>query len=157
MSRFPVAFLAHFRGKHIRLVIAAFVVASLASCASKVESIAGETKASTMADAPILGRWSSELDGAQLVIEPTGIFSVDVPARGDKPARSAVGRWTIEETSEDNKAVVFANLAGSKSCAEIPGTYRFELVRDTLRFELVRDECMGRQEHMAWPWTRKGG
>jgi len=156
MLRISTAFLQLFRHNTFCMIAAAVLVTGLAGCASTVESVDGETKTSAMTEAPFLGSWTSELDGARLVVEPTGIFSVDVPAKGDKPARSAVGRWMMEETPEDRKAVVFANLAGSGSCAEIPGTYRFELVRDTLRFELVRDECPGRQEHMAWPWTRKG-
>jgi len=156
MLRIPAAFLTPLRRHSASILIVAAMGAVLVGCASTVESVEGETKTSAMTEAPFLGSWTSELDGARLVVEPTGIFSVDVPAKGDKPARSAVGRWMMEETPEDRKAVVFANLAGSGSCAEIPGTYRFELKRDTLRFELVRDECPGRQEHMAWPWTRKG-
>ncbi len=157
MLRLPAAFFAPLRRNTACMTLAASLITGLAGCASTVESVDGETKTSAMTEAPFLGSWTSELDGARLVIEPTGIFSVDVPAKGDKPARSAVGRWTTEETSGDSRTVVFANLGGSGSCAEIPGTYRFELVRDTLRFELVRDECPGRQEHMAWPWRRKGG
>ncbi|MDI9402531.1 MAG: hypothetical protein QM516_01545 [Limnohabitans sp.] len=121
----------------------------LAACASTVDTAEGETKSETLADAPFVGTWTSELDGATAIIEPTGIFSIDVPARGEKPARSAVGRWTF-----NGEIVVFTNLSNTASCADVPGSYKAEVVRDVARFELVRDECAPRQEHMAWPWKR---
>jgi hypothetical protein len=130
----------------------AFACTFVGACASTVETEQGETKSATLADAPFVGAWTSELDGAMLVVEPTGIFSVDVPARGDRPARGAVGRWTY-----DGSTAVFTNLSNTSSCADIPGAYKAEVVRDTVRFELIRDECTGRQEHMAWPWTRRKG
>jgi hypothetical protein len=49
---------------------------------------------------------------------------------------------------------VFTNLSNTATCADVPGSYKPEVVRDVLRFELVRDECAPRQEHMAWPWKR---
>ncbi|MFM1821882.1 MAG: hypothetical protein RI967_148, partial [Planctomycetota bacterium] len=45
--------------------------------------------------AQLAGRWESELDGAVLLLEPTGIFSVDRPARGATPAGTVVGRWSL--------------------------------------------------------------
>jgi hypothetical protein len=122
----------------------------LTGCSSSIDTADGATKSDTLADAPFVGAWKSELDGATAIIEPTGIFSVDVPARGDKPARSAVGRWTY-----NGEVVTFTNLSNTATCADVPGAYKAEVVRDVVRFELVRDECATRQEHMAWPWTRR--
>lgn len=122
----------------------------MSACASTVDTAEGETKSETLADAPFVGTWMSELDGATAMIEPTGIFSIDVPARGEKPARSAVGRWTF-----NGEVVVFTNLSNTANCADVPGSYKAEVVRDVVRFELVRDECAQRQEHMAWPWKRR--
>ena len=139
-------------GSHASLVVSlacTFSLAWMSACASTVDTAEGETKSATLADAPFVGTWTSELDGATAIIEPTGIFSIDVPARGEKPARSAVGRWTY-----NGEMAVFTNLSNTATCADVPGSYKPEVVRDVLRFELVRDECAPRQEHMAWPWKR---
>ena len=69
MLRFPAAFLAPPRRNTLCMIAAAVLVTGLAGCASTVESVDGETKTSAMTEAPFLGRWTSELDGARLVIE----------------------------------------------------------------------------------------
>jgi hypothetical protein len=120
-----------------------------AGCASTPR--AGEVDVAALEVSPILGAWTSELDGAVLALEPTGLFSIDVPARGTAPARAVVGRWRV---SEEGATATFTNLAGSASCAEIPGSYTFEVVRDTVRFTKAKDDCAAREEHMAWPWKK---
>ena len=136
-------------GAFLALGALAACVALPAGCASAPR--AGEVDAAVLEASPLLGSWTSELDGATLALEPTGLFSIDVPARGTAPARAVVGRWTA---SEDGAAATFTNLAGSAACAEIPGSYTFEVVRDTVRFTKAKDDCAAREEHMAWPWKR---
>ena len=130
-------------------LIACAALALPAGCASTPR--AGEVDVAALEASPILGAWTSELDGAVLALEPTGLFSIDVPARGTAPARAVVGRWTV---SEEGATATFTNLAGSASCPEIPGSYTFEVVRDTVRFTKVKDDCAAREEHMAWPWKK---
>jgi hypothetical protein len=140
------------RAAHFSFVWSLACASSLAwmsACASTVDTAEGETKSATLADAPFVGTWTSELDGATMIIEPTGIFSIDVPARSEKPAGTSVGRWTY-----NGEIVIFTNLSNTATCADVPGSYKPEVVRDVLRFELVRDECAPRQQHMGWPWKR---
>lgn len=137
----------------VSLIVAASAaclsLASLLACSSAPR--AGEVDVAVLEASPILGAWTSELDGAVLALEPTGLFSIDVPARGTAPARAVVGRWTV---SEEGATATFTNLAGSASCPEIPGSYTFEIVRDTVRFTKTKDDCAAREEHMAWPWKK---
>lgn len=129
---------------------AAFVsLASLPACSSAPRAGAIDTKA--LENAPFVGAWTSDLDAATLTVEPTGLFSIDVPARGETPARSVVGRWNLDDSGG---IVTFTNLGATAMCAEVPGSYAFEIVRDTVRFTLVSDDCPPREEHMAWPWRR---
>ena len=44
--------------------------------------------------------------------------------------------------------------ARGSACAEVPGSYAFEVVRDTVRFTKVKDNCPSREEHMAWGWKK---
>jgi hypothetical protein len=111
----------------------------------------GEVDAAALEKAPFLGTWTSDLDAATLSIEPTGLFSIDVPARGESPARSAVGRWNLDASGG---IATFTNLGGAAACAEVPGSYAFEVVRDTVRFTKVKDNCPAREEHMAWGWKK---
>ncbi|MBI1302627.1 MAG: hypothetical protein GC172_02405 [Phycisphaera sp.] len=138
------------------LALGALVASAVlpAGCASAPR--AGEVDAAVLEASPLLGSWTSELDGATLALEPTGLFSIDVPARGTAPARAVVGRWMVSEdgAAGERATATFTNLAGSAACAEIPGSYTFEVVRDTVRFTKVKDDCAAREEHMAWPWKR---
>jgi hypothetical protein len=134
---------------------------ALAACAALPAACtsaprAGEVDAAVLEASPLLGSWTSELDGATLALEPTGLFSIDVPARGTAPARAVVGRWTVSEdgAAGERATATFTNLAGSAACAEIPGSYTFEVVRDTVRFTKVKDDCAAREEHMAWGWKK---
>jgi hypothetical protein len=139
--------------RSIRLIVAAsaaFVsLAPLSACSSAPRADAVDTKA--LEDAPFVGAWTSDLDGATLMVEPTGLFSIDIPARSGAPARSVVGRWTLDA---EGSAATFTNLGGAAMCAEIPGVYAFEVVRDTVRFTKVKDNCPAREEHMAWGWKK---
>ena len=132
---------------------AAFVslasLAALTACSSAPRAGAVDTKA--LENAPFLGAWTSDLDAATLTIEPTGLFSIDVPARGEAPARSVVGRWNLDDSGG---IVTFTNLGATAMCAEVPGSYAFEVVRDTVRFTKVKDNCPAREEHMAWGWKK---
>jgi hypothetical protein len=132
---------------------AAFVslasLVSLTACSSAPR--AGEVDTGALEKAPFLGTWTSDLDAATLSIEPTGLFSIDVPARGETPARSVVGRWNLDDSGG---IATFTNLGGPAACAEIPGSYAFEIVRDTVRFTKVKDNCPAREEHMAWAWKK---
>jgi len=134
---------------------AAFVslasLVSLAACSSAPRAGAVDTKA--LESAPFLGAWTSDLDAATLTIEPTGLFSIDVPARGETPARSVVGRWNLDDSGG---IATFTNLGAAAMCAEVPGSYAFEIVRDTVRFTKVKDNCPAREEHMAWAWKKAG-
>jgi hypothetical protein len=122
----------------------------LAGCASTVTDTAtGPVDEKRLEGAPFLGQWKSELDGAILTLEPTGVFSVEKPAAGAQAARSVVGTWTFDGTDAS-----FTNLRESPLCADVTGVYRVELVRTTLRFAKRSDECPTREEHMAWPWVR---
>ena len=123
---------------------------TLAGCASPEDTRGGVIDSQDLEKAPFVGTWTSDLDGAMLEIEPTGVFAIDVPAKGAEPARGAVGRWNW-----NGAEVVFTNLRGAGPCADLPGVYGAEVVRDTVRFTLVRDECAPREEHMAWPWRRR--
>jgi hypothetical protein len=135
----------------ISLPVATLVTALLAACSStQTDTATGPVNEKALESAPFLGVWRSELDGAMLTLEPTGMFSVEIPAKGNAPARGAVGTWTFDGTD-----AVFTNLHASASCPDEPGAYRVELMRDTLRFTKVRDTCAPREEHMAWPWTRR--
>lgn len=118
-------------------------------CASRQDAADGLVEPVELEEAPFLGRWTSELDGATLAIESTGVFSIDVPSRTAEAARGAVGRWNW-----NGSEVSFTNLRDSNPCADVPGVYRAEVVRDTVRFTIVRDACAPREEHMAWPWRR---
>lgn len=148
-------------------VLACTALVLLASCASTNDAPAVDL------DAPIAvqlaGQWESELDGAILILEPTGIFSVERPARGATPAATVVGRWTLEEGSADGREadaaatdddatesgiIVFENLRGSAACSGVRGVYAAEVVRDTVRFTKRADDCPSREEHMAWPWRK---
>lgn len=111
--------------------------------------------------AQLAGRWESELDGAVLLLEPTGIFSVDRPARGATPAGTVVGRWSLVDGDDGDAngdgepdTLVFENLRGSSACEDVRGTYAAEVVRDTVRFTKRADDCPSREEHMAWPWRK---
>jgi hypothetical protein len=111
--------------------------------------------------AQLAGRWESELDGAVLLLEPTGIFSVDRPARGATPAGTVVGRWSLVDGDDGDAngdgepdTLVFENLRGSSACEGVRGTYAAEVVRDTVRFTKRADDCPSREEHMAWPWKK---
>ncbi|MCX5652627.1 MAG: hypothetical protein NTU45_14760 [Planctomycetota bacterium] len=129
---------------------AAFVsLASLPACSSAPRAGAVDTKA--LENAPFAGAWTSDLDAATLTIEPTGLFSIDVPARGETPARSVVGRWNLDDSGG---IVTFTNLGATAMCAEVPGSYAFEIVRDAVRFTKVKDNCPAREEHMAWGWKK---
>jgi hypothetical protein len=129
---------------------AAFVsLASLPACSSAPRAGAIDTKA--LENAPFVGAWTSDLDAATLTVEPTGLFSIDVPARGETPARSVVGRWNLDDSGG---IVTFTNLGATAMCAEVPGSYAFEIVRDTVRFTKVKDNCPAREEHMAWGWKK---
>ena len=136
-----------------RVIVAAAAaclsLASLPACSSATR--AGAVDVQALENAPFLGTWTSELDGAVLALEPTGLFSIDVPARGTAPARAVVGRWTLDA---EGSAATFTNLGGAAMCAEIPGVYAFEVVRDTVRFTKVKDNCPAREEHMAWGWRK---
>jgi hypothetical protein len=125
------------------------LLAPLSACSSAPRTDAVDTKA--LEDAPFVGAWMSDLDGATLTIEPTGLFSIDVPARGETPARSVVGRWNLDDSGG---IATFTNLGGAAACAEVPGSYAFEVVRDTVRFTKVKDNCPAREEHMAWGWKK---
>ena len=139
--------------RSIRVVVAASAAflssALLPACSSTPRP--GEVDTAALEKAPFLGTWTSDLDAATLSIEPTGLFSIDVPARGESPARSAVGRWNLDESGG---IATFTNLGGAAACAEVPGSYAFEVVRDTVRFTKVKDNCPAREEHMAWGWKK---
>jgi hypothetical protein len=124
-------------------------LASLPACSSTPR--AGAVDAKALENAPFLGTWTSDLDGATLTIESTGIFSIDAPARAGAAARTAVGRWSFDEEA---KAVTFTNLSASTACGDMPGTYVADVVRDTVRFTKVKDNCAAREEHMAWGWKK---
>lgn len=141
----------HAMPRTILLSIAALASIASAACSStETDTATGPVNEKALESAPFLGVWRSELDGAVLTLEPTGMFSVDIPAKGAAAARGAVGTWTFDGTD-----AVFTNLHASSTCPDEPGAYRVELVRDTLRFTKVRDTCAPREEHMAWPWTRR--
>ena len=146
----------------------------LAGCASTNDAPVVDLDAQIAVQ--LAGRWESELDGAILTFEPTGIFSVERPARGATPAATVVGRWTLEEGSPDGReadaadaadaadddatesgTIVFENLRGSAACSGVRGTYAAEVVRDTVRFTKRADDCPSREEHMAWPWRKPKG
>ena len=139
--------------RSIRLIVAASAalvsLASLPACSSAPRAGAIDTKA--LENAPFVGAWTSDLDAATLTVEPTGLFSIDVPARGETPARSVVGRWNLDDSGG---IVTFTNLGATAMCAEVPGSYAFEIVRDTVRFTKVKDNCPAREEHMAWGWKQ---
>lgn len=139
--------------RSIRLIVAASAaflsLASLSACSSAPRAGAVDTKA--LEDAPFVGAWTSDLDAAALTIEPTGLFSIDVPARGETPARSVVGRWNLDDSGG---IATFTNLGSATACAEVPGSYAFEVVRDTVRFTKVKDNCPSREEHMSWGWKK---
>lgn len=131
-------------------LVAALCVTGLpVGCAST--AVDGPVSADELGKDSFLGAWTSDLDGAALALEETGIFSIDVPARATAPARSVVGRWKY---NAERKAVTFTNLAGSAACADVPGEYAVEVVRDTVRFTKVKDSCPSREEHMAWGWKK---
>jgi hypothetical protein len=138
-----------------RVIVAAAAaclsLASLPACSSATR--AGAVDVQALENAPFLGTWTSDLDGATLAIESTGIFSIDAPARAGAAAHTAVGRWSFDVES---KAVTFTNLSASSACGDLPGTYVADVVRDTVRFTKVKDNCAAREEHMAWPWKKAG-
>ena len=129
--------------------IVMFAFLANASCSSTTETVDGTNDDALLENAPFLGAWTSELDGSTLTIESTGIFGLDIPAKGDQAASGVVGRWAF-----DGAVVTFVNLHDTTACADVPGAYKAEIVRETARFELIKDECVGRQPRMAWPWKR---
>jgi hypothetical protein len=134
------------------LFVSCAVLLPASGCASgSRDGDASAADMNAMEKAPFLGAWTSDLDGATLTIEATGIFSIDVPARSNAAAHAVVGRWTCDG---DAKTVIFTNLAGAQSCPEVPGTYAVEVVRDTVRFTKSKDACPAREEHMAWGWKK---
>ena len=137
----------------VSLIVAASAaclsLASLTACSSAPRG--GDVDTNALENAPFVGAWTSDLDAATLTIEPTGLFSIDVPARGEAPARSVVGRWNLDDSGG---IVTFTNIGASAMCGEVPGDYAFEIVRDTVRFTKVKDNCPAREEHMAWGWKK---
>lgn len=137
----------------VSLIVAASAaclsLASLSACSSA--PAVGDVDTRALENAPFVGAWTSDLDAATLTIEPTGLFSIDVPARGGTPARSVVGRWNLDDSGG---IVTFTNIGSASACAEVPGDYAFEIVRDTVRFTKVKDNCPAREEHMAWGWKK---
>ena len=121
----------------------------LVACAHTTPTLDGEQDDALLTAAPFLGEWTSDLNGSTLTLEPTGIFGVNTPARNNKAATSTVGRWAF-----DGAQLTMMDLTDSGECADLPGIYKSEVVRDTVRFELVNDECLARQTLMAWPWKR---
>ena len=110
------------------------MVSPLAAVACSSAPRAGAIDTKALENAPFVGAWTSDLDAATLTVEPTGLFSIDVPARGETPARSVVGRWNLDDSGG---IVTFTNLGATAMCAEVPGSYAFEIVRDTVRFTAV--------------------
>lgn len=141
----------HDSAHRFRSALASLAIPASLALLAAVAGCAGTPKASAPESAPIVGTWTSDLDGATLAVEGTGLFSIDVPARASAAAHAVVGRWTYDE---DAKSATFTNLAGSAACPEVPGEYKVEIVRDTVRFNKVKDSCPAREEHMAWAWKK---
>lgn len=131
--------------------LTSIAAAALLATGLAASGCASTSKAAAREAAPFLGAWTSDLDDATLAFEATGIFSIDLPARKTSPATSVVGRWSFDPEA---KSVTLANLGGSTVCAEVPGEYQVEVVRDTVRFTKVKDNCPAREEHMAWGWKK---
>ena len=98
----------------------------------------------------LVGTWTSELDNTTLTVAKDGTFRLDRAATTVKPSLAIAGQWSL-----DGNSVVFRNAAGSGACEGVDGAYTPEVVRDTVRFTKRQDDCPAREEHFAWPWTRK--
>lgn len=137
----------------IALVVSIVAPCMVLSCAQTTPTLDGAQSSAVLVDSALVGTWISELDGSTLTIEPTGIFEFNTAALNARPAGHTVGRWT-SDGAESTPRLTMMELAGSGACAELPGIYKAEVVRDTVRFELVSDECAARSTPMAWPWKR---
>lgn len=94
---------------------------------------------------PINGSWYSTYDGSILTIDGT-TFKQETPSVDN----SKIITGTIEVIGNE---VVFKYNGNSKTCAEIPGKYRWKIEdKKKLIFILVSDGCKARSERMSAPW-----
>lgn len=129
----------------VRLFLLLFAVA-LAGCEQSLLS-------SRQVEPTLIGRWHKGTDStASVTLELKRDGTFDVMRHSEPPVESG-GEYTVA----DGVLTLIDQRTPDAQCRNVPGVYRYNIVREVITFTKVSDPCAERSDAMSRPWRRLGG